>query len=236
MQFVDKLKRKFQNYNDPSINQNCSQFEVNNWIISEFVLKTLVPLVGIRPFPLNEQMLMVGSVCRFKPTHIFEWGTNIGKSARIWYETLQHFKIASEIHSIDLPEQINHIEHPHKKRGIYVKGIQEVHLYEGDGLSKSLEILKIIKDPIRPFFFLDGDHDNKSVAREIEGIKLACLNPIILVHDTFYQSEESKYNVGPYIAIKNFLSDEKDFVQISTNTGLPGLTLLYKPLTLFEGI
>ena len=241
MQFVEVLKRKFyqktiQNYHDPSINQNCNQFEVNNWIISEFTLNQLIPIVGIRPFPLNEQMLMVGSVCRFKPTHIFEWGTNIGKSARIWYETLQHFKIACEIHSIDLPERINHIEHPHEKRGILVKGITEIQLYEGDGLSTSLDILKTIKDPIRPFFFLDGDHRYQSVVRELEGITSAYANPIILIHDTFYQSEESKYNIGPYLAIKNFLSGEKNFVQIATNTGLPGLTLLFKPLSLSEAI
>ena len=241
MQFVKKIKRKlsqeiFQKYIDATVNQNCSQFEVNNWIISEFTLNELAPIVGIRPFPLNEQMLMVGSVCRFKPTHIFEWGTNIGKSARIWYETIQHFKIICEIHSIDLPEQINHIEHPHEKRGLLVKDIPQVQLHEGDGLSKSLEIFKTTKGPIRPFFFLDGDHHYESVIRELEGIISACTNPILLIHDTFYQSEESTYNVGPYLAIKNFLSDEKDFVQITTNTGLPGLTLLFKPSSLYEVI
>lgn len=238
MQFVKDLKHKlsqevFQNYNDPTINRNCSQFEVNNWVISEFTLNKLIPIVGIRPFPLNEQMLMVGSVCRFKPTHIFEWGTNIGKSARIWYETIHHFKIASDIHSIDLPEQIDHIEHPHEKRGILVKDIPGVHLHEGDGLQTSLDILRTIKDPIRPFFFLDGDHSYESVTRELKGIKSACANPIILIHDTFYQSEESKYNIGPYVAIKNFLSDEKDFMNITTDTGLPGITLLFKPSSLY---
>ncbi len=241
MQFVKDLKRKFsheifQNFNDPSINQNCSQFEVNNWTISEFTLNVLVPLVGIRPFPLNEQMLMVGSICRFKPTHIFEWGTNIGKSARIWYETIHHFKIVSEIHSIDLPEGIDHIEHPHEKRGVLVKDIIDVQLHEGDGLSKSRDILKTINTSIRPFFFLDGDHTYESVEKELKGIKSECANPIILIHDTFYQSEESKYNIGPYLAIKNFLLDEKDFLQISANTGLPGLTLLFKPSSLSEVI
>jgi hypothetical protein len=241
MKFVKELKRKFsqdifQNYTDSSINPNCSQFEVNNWIISDFILNIIVPLVGIRPFPLNEQMLMIGSVCRFKPTHIFEWGTNIGKSARIWYETLQHFKIPCEIHSIDLPEEINHIEHPHEKRGILVKGIPEVHLHEGDGLLTSLDILKTIKDPVRPFFFLDGDHSYESILRELDGITSGCTNPIILIHDTFYQSEESKYNLGPYLAIKNFLSGENDFVQIRVNTGLPGLTLLFKRSSLYEVI
>jgi cephalosporin hydroxylase len=226
----------FQNYSDPAINQNCSKFEINNWIISKFILNELIPAIGIKPFPLNEQMLMVGSICRFKPTHIFEWGTHIGKSARIWYETTHHFNIASEINSIDLPEEIDHIEHPHNQRGILVKGISEVHLHEGDGLSISLDILKSIDNPIRPFFFLDGDHSIESVARELQGIKSACANPVIMIHDTFYQSDESNYNIGPYLAVKKFLSEEKDFMHISVNTGLPGCTLLFKSSALSEPI
>jgi cephalosporin hydroxylase len=239
IQFVKGLKHKLSHgilkkYNDPVLNQNCSQFEVDNWIISEFILNELIPIIGLEPFPLNEQMLMVGSVCRFKPSHIFEWGTNIGKSARIWYETVYHFNIGSEIHSIDLPEYVDHIEHPHKNRGALVKGINEVHLHEGDGLSTTLDLLKTMNNQSRPLFFLDGDHQNESVARELKGIISACMNPIIIIHDTFYQSKESKYNIGPYLAIKNFLSDEKDFLKISTNTGLPGLTLLFKPSSLWS--
>ncbi len=239
MRFIKELKCKFsqmayKKYCEPSVNQNCSRFEVNNWIISEFILNDLIPIVKIKPFPLNEQMLMVGAVCRFKPTHIFEWGTHKGKSARIFFETLHHFRITSEIHSIDLPQNIDHIEHPHKKRGIFIKGIKEVQLYEGDGLSTALNILKTINGPIRPFFFLDGDHRVESVTRELDGITSACTNPIILVHDTFYQSEESRYNIGPYLAINNLLSNEKDFVKIESNTGLPGITLLFKPSSLSE--
>src|SRR5207245_8967376 len=65
---------------DPAVNVNCSEFEVNNWIISEFIFQKLVPIVGVTPYPINELALMVSAVCRLKPTHIFEWGTHIGKS------------------------------------------------------------------------------------------------------------------------------------------------------------
>ncbi|MDQ3112117.1 MAG: hypothetical protein M3R17_19715, partial [Bacteroidota bacterium] len=76
------------NFKDPSLNENASEFEVNNWVVSEFVIDKLVPAVGMHPFPINELMLMTASVCRFKPELIFEWGTNIGKSARVFYEAV----------------------------------------------------------------------------------------------------------------------------------------------------
>ena len=66
-----RRQRKYE-FEDPSINSNSTEFEVNNWIISRFVIDKLVPVVDIVPFPVNEQALMVASVCRIKPTHIFE--------------------------------------------------------------------------------------------------------------------------------------------------------------------
>lgn len=81
---------------------------------SEFIVQKLVPISDFSPYPLDELMLMVGSVCRFKPTHIFEWGTQIGKSVRIFYEIINHFKFSAEIFSFDLPDDIDHIEHLHE--------------------------------------------------------------------------------------------------------------------------
>jgi len=59
-------KRTFQPYVDPTVNLRCSEFEANMWNISNFVIEKLVPVVGTSPYPLNEQMLMVATVCRFK--------------------------------------------------------------------------------------------------------------------------------------------------------------------------
>jgi hypothetical protein len=49
----------------------------------------------------------------------------------------------------------------------------------------------------------------------------------ILLHDTFYQSADSKYNIGPYEAINDCLKKSKKYKRIDTKTGLPGMTLLY---------
>jgi cephalosporin hydroxylase len=215
-------------YPSPEINVNASEFEVNNWIISEFVLEKLIPVVGVFPFPLNELMLMSSVVCLFKPSIIFEWGTHIGKSARVFYETVEAFNIPCTIHSIDLPDDVYHNEHPHKERGKLVRGLKNVSLHQGDGLRTSLKLFGRSKANHNVLFFVDGDHSYEIVKNELETIVNNIPNAIVLLHDTFYQSQESNYNTGPFNAIKNVLKDKGNYKIISTNTGLPGMTLLYK--------
>lgn len=219
-------------YRSPILNAGCNRFEVNNWIISEFVLRELVPTVGIKPYPLNELMLITATVSRLKPTHIFEWGTHLGKSARIFYETAKYFRIPCEIHSIDLPDNIRHKEHPGKLRGLLVRNIREVKLHQGDGLDVSLTLYRnfiSLHTKIRPLFFLDGDHEYRSIKRELQGIIKSVPEAWILIHDTFFQSSRSGYNTGPYRALQTALRQtSQKYKVLSTNTGLPGMTLLYK--------
>lgn len=211
---------------DPVRNPGAEAFEVDNWVVSRFVLKKIVPAVGIKPFPLNELQLMVSAVCRLKPTHIFEWGTHIGKSARIFYETAKYFNTPLEIHSIDLPDDVEHVENPHSKRGKLVKGKPGVFLHLGDGLNTALGIYRTLPPGSRALFFLDGDHAYESVKRELEGIIANVLDAKILVHDTFYQSADSGYNIGPFKAVQEAIEKGK-FKVIETKTGLPGMTFLY---------
>jgi hypothetical protein len=223
---INKIKEKKIN---PAKNINCTEFEVDNWNISRFVLKKLIPVVGYRPFPLSELCLLSSAVCYFKPTHIFEWGTHIGKSARVFYETAKYFNIQVLIHSIDLPDNISHIEHPGYQRGKIVKGLKNIILHQGDGLDKSLEIIKNISGDFNPLFYIDGDHSYESVKRELSGIIETVPNAVILLHDTFYQSNESNYNIGPFKAISEVLNSPNNlYKKIQINTGLPGMTLLYK--------
>lgn len=214
---------------NPVLNEDCKVFEVNNWIISEFILNKLIPIVGIQPFPLNELQLMVACICRLRPTHIFEWGTNIGKSARIFYETIKYFQIESEIHSVDLPYDHYHEEHPKDRRGLLVKNIKKVTLHTGNGLEKSLEIYQKIRGPKSVLFFLDGDHSYDSVKHELQHIMRNAPGANILLHDTFFQSSKSGYNTGPFKALQELIeSPQNNYSFISTNTGLPGMTLLYR--------
>lgn len=215
---------------DAAPNPGATEFEVNNWIISDFVLSHLVPIVGAHPYPLNELMLMAGAICRFRPTHIFEWGTNVGASARVFYETARHFKIPIEIHSIDLPSDIGHVEHPGSHRGKLVKGKWGVSLHLGDGLETSLAIYRTLPNNCRVLFFVDGDHSYESVKRELEAIVTHVTEPKVLLHDTFFQSPDSGYNVGPHLAVRDVLEKfpaGRSLRMMETKTGLPGMTLVY---------
>ncbi|MBI1920671.1 MAG: class I SAM-dependent methyltransferase [Geobacter sp.] len=216
---------------DVSPNRHCSEFEVNNWAISDFVIRKLFPIVGFKPFPLNEQMLILAAILRLRPTHIFEWGTNIGKSARIFHEVCKEFGINAEIHSIDLPDDMEHVEHPKERRGYLVRGITGVTLHQGDGLDTSLRILsRCGAADVSPLFFIDGDHSYESVRRELEGVIDRVPAANVLLHDTFYQSVESGYNIGPYKAIEDVLGKRThSFRILSQNIGLPGMTLLWQP-------
>lgn len=221
------------NYSDPAKNKHCTEFEVNLYVVSEFILEKVIPVVGVHPYPLNELLLMVSSVCWFKPTHIFEWGTHVGKSARIFYETCRSFSLPVEIHSTDLLDNVDHCEHPHRNRGIMVQGLPGVYLYQGDGLDTSMKKYReFVQRGVvcRPFFYIDGDHEYQSVKRELLGVLQEIPDAAVLLHDTFYQSAGSGYNIGPYRAIQDVLSLLPDqYKVISTHEGLPGMTFLYRP-------
>jgi cephalosporin hydroxylase len=213
---------------DPMLNEKGCEFEVDKWVISDFIVSRVIPIVGTHPYPLDELLLMAAAVCRLKPTHILEWGTHVGKSARIFFETAKAFGTAAEIHSIDLPDESRHREHPGRKRGEMVKDIPEIKLYQGDGLQESMKILGKAQGNVKPLFFLDGDHEYASVMRELAEIMTRVPNASILVHDTFYQSAESGYNIGPHRAVKDALTSTPNrYNKLSANTGLPGMTLLY---------
>jgi cephalosporin hydroxylase len=221
---------------NPTKNLNCSDFEVDNWAISRFVSERLVPVAGIHPFPLHELMLMTAAVCRFEPSEIFEWGTHIGKSARVFYEITSHYRIDAALHSTDLPDDVEHVEHPHADRGRMVRGLPRVHLHQGDGLDTSLALWRAGGRRPQPLFFLDGDHSRESVFRELTGVTLEIPDAAILVHDAFYQSPASGYNIGPYEAIEDVLASVPGrYRKVHSGLGLPGMTLLYPTVPVVRG-
>ena len=213
---------------DPAKNLSCTEFEVDGWELSKFVVEKILPVAGSHPFPLQELMLMTSAVCRVKPPLIFEWGTHIGKSARIFHETVRHYGISSTIHSVDLPDDVTHVEHPGEKRGMLVEGLSGVTLHQGDGLATSIEVWKAGGAPPNPLFFVDGDHSYESVRREVDGILNVIPAASILLHDTFFQSEKSGYNIGPHTAAAETIACYPGrFQVIHSGISLPGMTFLF---------
>ncbi|MFO0453463.1 MAG: hypothetical protein ACK52I_33205 [Pseudomonadota bacterium] len=72
-------------------NPACSEPEVDAWVVSRLALSRLVPVVGSHPFPLRELMLMGSAVALVRPEVIFELGTHVGKSARIFFVAARQF-------------------------------------------------------------------------------------------------------------------------------------------------
>jgi cephalosporin hydroxylase len=173
-------------------------------------------------------MLLSAAVCRFRPSYIFEWGTHVGKSARAFYEITHHYGIACEIHSVDLPDDTAHVEHPSHERGRMVIGVERVYLHQGDGVDVSLALWQAHGRPEPVLFFVDGDHAEASVYREVSSIARSVHAPAVLLHDAFYQSSESGYNVGPWRAVERVLREyPARFKRLDSGLGLPGMTLLY---------
>ena len=212
---------------DPVRNPTASEFEVDLWILSKFLLKEIVPVVGTHPYPLNELLLMTAAACRLKPSVVFDWGTHIGASARIFYECDKAFNLSYEIHSIDLPPDASHVEHPGEEHGRLVRDLDKVHLHRGDGVNVALEQWQKLGRPKKPLFFVDGDHAYKSVRDELNKIFSTVPDASALAHDTFFQSAESKYNIGPARAIGEIVQKfPSRFQVIKSGLGLPGMTLL----------
>jgi cephalosporin hydroxylase len=172
-------------------------------------------------------LLMTAAACRIKPSVVFDWGTHIGASARIFYECNKAFKLGYQIHSVDLPPDASHVEHPGEEHGRLVRGFAGVHLHRGNGVEVALEQWQKLGRPKRPLFFVDGDHAYESVRDELDQIFSTVPDASALAHDTFFQSAESNYNVGPARAIDEIVEKFPGrFRVVKSGLGLPGMTLL----------
>jgi hypothetical protein len=212
---------------DPARNIGASEFEIDLWTLSRFLLEKVVPVVGTHPYPLNELLLMTGAACWLKPSVVFDWGTHIGASARIFYECNETFKLGYEIHSIDLLPDASHVEHPGQEHGRLVRGLARVHLHRGNGVEVALEQWHACGRPKRALFFVDGDHAYESVRGELNEIFSTVPDASAIAHDTFFQSVESNYNVGPARAIDEIIEKfPSRFRVVKSGLGLPGMTLL----------
>ena len=216
-------------YSNPAIFGPKRIFEVDSWKVSEFVVKELVPVVEFAPYPLEELCLMVSAVCYFKPDIIIEWGTHLGKSARIFYEIISKFNLKTEIYSIDLPPSVSHPENIVDKRGHFVKGIGKINLINGDSIIESKKIIDQRKKATRYLFFLDGDHGLDRVFDELTYLHKIASTSCFLIHDTIYLGKYSGCSNGPYRAVNKFIKNimiKGKYFRKDVNSGKPGMTLL----------
>lgn len=119
-------------------------------------------------------------------------------------------------------------EDPVKSRSSAEFKVDNWAISDFDGLETSLVLGNDAGHQPRPLFFVDGDHAYESVLRELMGITAEIPDASILVHDAFYQSSESGYNVGPHRAITNILEQMPGrYRRLDRGLGLPGMAFVY---------
>lgn len=203
--------------------------------VSAFVAQVLVPRLGVHPIPLAEQALMASAACFLEPTVVFEWGTHIGFSTRVWHEARAHLGLAYDIHSFDLPPDVAHVEQPGALRGLLVRDVADrLELHTTDAVAGSVRLWnERYRGAPRalPLFFVDGDHALDTVLRELTAVYRAVgCRAQFLLHDTLPRpAPASAIHEGPWLAAQAFLANvaRGEYRVLSTHTGLPGMTLLY---------
>jgi hypothetical protein len=164
-----------------------------------------MPVIGPFPYPPHELMLMGAAAIWLRPRLIIEWGTNVGASARVWWEVAKRYGLDTEIHSIDLPTGADHFEHPGRNRGVLVRGLG-VTLHQGDGVEVACDLISK-RHVVAPLIFIEGDHSASAVLREGSEIWHLCPAASILFHDTF---ESRGSQSGPREALGQLLAMRQD--------------------------
>lgn len=133
----------------------------------------------------DEVGFMAETAWRTDPDVIFDWGTNLGASARIFHEL--HY---CEVVTVDLPPALEPLDRDHagvSTGRILHPSIRQLH---GDGVTMALQTFR--EGPyVKPLFFLDGCHLAENVFREIWSINRVCPQGSLLIHDTRQQPGKS---------------------------------------------
>lgn len=140
--------------------------------------------IGLPAYGDDEVVFVADVMKRHRPTHVFEWGTNVGASARLFYECARILGFPCEVHTTELPIELAHLDrdHPGHRYGQWIKELP-IHTYRGDGLMESLRLNDYLL-PERPLFFLDGSHEHMTVLGELTWVSWAAPKAVLLVHDT----------------------------------------------------
>lgn len=114
----------------------------------------------------------------FRPDFICEWGTNIGHSARVFAELVRMLGLSCQVHSVDVTDDI-------RFPGYAFHALDhKVSLHIGDGVTVGVDLYLKTKCQ-RPLFFLDDDHVESEVLRQLVTISEEVPHAVMIVHDVF---------------------------------------------------
>ena len=223
-------------------------FHASMSILVEKIVTHILKMELVLPYPAAEVSLMVAAIVHARPDFVFEWGTNAGCSARIFFEASELLQLKTVIHSTDLSDEMMETGTPQQTRGKNVRGhrFQEtVHLHTGDGLNQSMAVWEQEGwAAARVLWYLDGDHSENAVRRELDAIAshASCVREpgdmlgegawswpgdgcYILMHDTHPAISKS----GPHSAADAWwhgINSER-FGKTEVSLGSPGMTLFW---------
>ena len=195
---------------------------VNKSILSEIVLR-ISRIIGTCPYPLDEQMLMGYAFIRSKPDIVLDCGTNVGKSARFFYEFARQVRHPCEVHTIDLMGP-THPECPWSSLGRYIRGLP-ITQHIGDSYEIGIKLIEAF--PARRYLiFIDGDHTYAGVKKDIQLLDRAKPGSAALFHDaTFFLPK-----LSPDIcrAIDEYVEAYPVAYVYHQGMGLPGMSYVQK--------
>lgn len=139
---------------------------------------------GLPAYGDQEVQFFESVLKRLRPTHVFEWGTNVGASARLFYEAALELGYPCEVHTTEIPDYLALLDrdHPGERYGIWIKALP-VHRHRGYGLLESIDWHRKLK-PEQALFYLDGNHSYGVVLAELEEVSALDSDAVIMVHDT----------------------------------------------------
>lgn len=145
----------------------------------------------------DEIGFIADTVEALRPTHIYDWGTNVGASARIWWEAAPTAQITTVEHPDDQT-----FDHPGHRYGLWCEGLgPRMRMLKGDGVRTSIETFVEDGRPPNALFFLDGDHEYDAVFDELEAIHGWAPEAVVLVHDTSHPVCETEAAVEDFMEI-----------------------------------
>lgn len=169
-------------------------------------------------YPQGELAFILQAVQDVQPSAIFEYGTGSGASGRIFQEAVSVLGLACLIHTTELPDELAPLEAQHPRHNTGQHLTDGVVRKRGDGVTESLVAWAQWR-PQRSLWFLDGDHTNFAVYREIALIDRMVPDAVILLHDT---------NEGPGVGAREWVERQgrHRFTHITGRTGVGRLDRL----------
>jgi hypothetical protein len=147
------------------------------------VVQKKLKQAGIDGYTDDDIEFIYNLLDEFRPDILCEWGTNTGNSARIFYEATRDLNLVIPIHSTDVCDTVYILrpEDQGRQRGHHVKGLKVV-LHVGDGATRTLLEVKRAR-ALRPLVFIDGNHEEEEMFRDLNRISGGIPHALILAHD-----------------------------------------------------